>query len=302
MNKFFLLLPLILIGSLCLSGCHDAPTKDRQTILTGRIKVLVDESLAPIMQEQLEVFQHSYVNTEIELVIKPENMVVNDLINDSAQVAVLTRLLDPSELKFFEAREFKPRVSQFATDAVALITNVVNGDSTITMDEVVATLRGEGNGRSLIFDNANSGTVRYLKAFAGIDSFPDHGVFALNSHSELIAYVYDHPGTIGVIGLNWLLKPDSSSRKYLTAVRPMSVKNLKGNPGDDDFYLPSQSNLALDLYALERPVYLINAEPRYGLGMGFAAFLYGERGQRIVLKSGLMPDSLPPREIILRKK
>lgn len=301
MNKFFLLLPLTLFGLLCLSGCGGAPSSDKQTILTGTIKVLVDESLAPILKEQLEVFQSSYVNADIELVFKPENMVVNDLINDSAEVVVLTRLLGPDELKFFEARGFKPRVSQFATDAVALITNITTGDSTITMDEVLATLRGEGGGRSLIFDNANSGTVRYLKELAGIEAFPAQGVFALSSQSEVIAYVHDHPGTIGVIGLNWLLKPDSSSRKYLTAVRPMRVKNLAGNPGDDDFYLPSQSNLALDLYAMERPVYLINAEPRYGLGMGFAAFLAGERGQRIILKSGLMPDSLPPREIILRK-
>jgi len=301
MNKFFLLLPLALFGMLCLSGCGGAPSSDKQTILTGKIKVLVDESLAPIVQEQLEVFQHSYVNAEIELVFKPENMVVNDLINDSAEVVVLTRLLRPDELKFFEARGFKPRVSQFATDAVTLITDVSAGDSTITMDEVIGTLKGEAGGRPLIFDNANSGTVRFLKDLAGIDTFPEQGVFALNSQSEVIAYVHDHPGTIGVIGLNWLLKPDSNSRKYLTKVRPMSVKNLQGNPGDDDFYLPTQSNLALDLYAMERPVYVINAEPRYGLGMGFAAFLSGERGQRIVLKSGLMPDSLPPRQLIIRK-
>ncbi|HLW50386.1 MAG TPA: substrate-binding domain-containing protein [Sphingobacteriaceae bacterium] len=301
MNKFFLLLPLCLIGMLCFSGCHDAPSSDKQTILTGRIKVLVDESLAPIVQEQLEVFQHSYVNAEIELVFMPENRVVNDLINDSAEVVVLTRLLRPDELKFFEARGFKPRVSQFATDAVTLITNITTGDSTITMEEVLGTLRGEGGGRPLIFDNANSGTVRYLKELANIETFPAQGVFALNSHSDVFAYVHDHPGTVGVIGLNWMLKPDSISRKYLRVVRPMSVKNLPGNPGDDDFYLPTQSNLALDLYAMERPVYLINAEPRYGLGMGFAAFMSGERGQRIVLKSGLMPDSLPPRQIIIRK-
>lgn len=300
MNKFFLLLPLLLFGSLCLSSCQDAPSKDKQTILTGRIKVLVDESLAPIVQEQLEVFQVSYKNAEIELVIKPENMVVNDLINDSAEVAVLTRLLRPEEQKFFEKRGFKPRVSQFATDAVTFVTNATKGDTTITMDEVLATLRGEGEGRTLIFDNPNSGTVRFLKELAGVETFPDQKVFALTNHNEVIAYVHDHPGTVGVIGLNWMLKPDSASRKYLRKVRTMSVKNLAGNPGDDDFYLPSQSNLALDLYALERPVYLINAEPRYGLGMGFAAFMSGERGQRIVLKSGLMPDSLPPRRIILR--
>lgn len=299
MNKF-ILLPSILVCFLFLSSCGGAPTKEDKTILTGTIKVMVDESLAPIMHEQLEVFQHSYPNADIELVVKPENQVVNDLINDSAEVAVLTRLLRDNELQFFEVRGFKPRVAQFATDAIALIT-AVGGDTTFTVDEIVNVMRGEGT-KSLVFDNANSGTLRFLKDLAGVETLPAEGMYALQTNSEVIAYVHDHPGTIGVLGVNWLFKPDTESKKYLSGIRTLKVKGLEGSPGGDDYYLPSQSNMAERLYPLIRPVYLINAEPRYGLGMGFSAFLSGDRGQRIILKSGLMPDSLPPREIIIRKK
>lgn len=299
MNKF-ILLPLVLVCFLFLYSCTNTPKGEQQTILTGTIKVLVDESLAPIMHEQLEVFQHSYPNSNIELVIKPENQVVNDLINDSAAVAVLTRLLNDDELKFFEVRGFKPRVSQFANDAVALIT-AAGGDSTFTVNEIVDILRGQGS-QSLVFDNANSGTVRYLKEIAGVDTLPSTGMYALQTNADVIAYVHDHPGTIGVLGVNWLFKPDSASARYMRGVRTLKIKGAPGNPGDDEFYLPSQSNMAERIYPLIRPVYFINAEPRYGLGMGFSAFVSGDRGQRIILKSGLMPDSLPPREIFIRKK
>jgi phosphate transport system substrate-binding protein len=54
-------------------------------------------------------------------------------------------------------------------------------------------------------------------------------------------------------------------------------------------------------YPLMRNLYLINCEGGPGPGTGFTSFVAGERGQRIVLKSGLLPDSIPPREVIIRK-
>ena len=36
--------------------------------------------------------------------------------------------------------------------------------------------------------------------------------------------------------------------------------------------------------------------------MGFASFVAGNIGQRIVLKSGLLPHEIPTREIRIRKK
>jgi phosphate transport system substrate-binding protein len=34
--------------------------------------------------------------------------------------------------------------------------------------------------------------------------------------------------------------------------------------------------------------------------MGFGSFLSGERGQRIILKSGLLPERTPGRKILIR--
>lgn len=300
MNKY-LLLPLIVAGFVFVISCNDAPSSNRQTILTGSVVVLVDESLAPIMRDQLEVFQHSYTHADIVLDIGPENQVVRKLVNGEAEIAVLTRLLSDWERKFFDEREFTPRVTKFATDAVALINNVASVDTVMTVEQLLSGLTGSGE-HVIVFDNANSGTVRYLKELADIDSLPAEGVYALESNNDVIRYVHDHPGAIGVVGINWLIRPDSTTQPLMDQIRVLPVRNLPGMPGDDGYYLPSQTNLATGHYALSRPVYLINGEPRQGLGIGFAAFLAGDRGQRIILKSGLMPDSLPPRELILRKR
>jgi phosphate transport system substrate-binding protein len=50
-------------------------------------------------------------------------------------------------------------------------------------------------------------------------------------------------------------------------------------------------------YPLTREIYVINTEPRVGLATGFAAFLASERGQRIILKSGILPNTQPYRII-----
>ena len=56
------------------------------------------------------------------------------------------------------------------------------------------------------------------------------------------------------------------------------------------------------LYPLKRPIYLLNYQGKNGLGMGFASFVAGDIGQRIILKSGLLPVRIPSRELNVRKE
>jgi len=301
--KKLLLLPLVFGAACCLWSCNSGEPREDRTIVSGQLNVLTDESLLPIMEEQVTVFEHLYRRVDVVLSDAPENQVVAKLLNQSAEVVVLTRLLTEEEKKFFETRQFEPRVHRFATDAVALIVNKGNPDSVITVDDIVRIMQGKQPadrvGR-LVFDNPNSSTVRFLKALAEVDSLPSTGVYALKSNAEVLKHVYETPQSVGVLGINWIVRPDSSLARYVDGVKVLAVRNQAGKNGDDGYYKPSQSVLAEGRYPLSRPVYVINAEPRRSLGMGFAAFLTGVTGQRIVLKSGLMPDSLPPREIIIR--
>jgi phosphate transport system substrate-binding protein len=76
------------------------------------------------------------------------------------------------------------------------------------------------------------------------------------------------------------------------------VKGLEAT----NYYAPTQNNLAEGTYPLTRDLYLINCQGFSGLGMGFASFIAGDIGQRIVLKSGLLPVQMPGRNIIIRKE
>lgn len=292
------LLFFCLVSVLFVSCRYD---KDYKSATVGEVKILVDESFEPIIDDQFKVFESSYSQAEIQMIYKPEIPLLNLLLSDSIDVAIMSRKLTPDEARFYESRKIVIRTNHIATDAIALIAHRSTTDSTITVDEVKRIIEGNGNGKSLVFDNPNSSTVRYLKELAGVSNLPDKGVYALNSNIEVINYVHNNPGAIGVIGYNWIVQPPEELEDVVGNLRVLGVKNSAGLPGSDKFYQPSQNNLALGLYALSREMYIINCQGSSGVGTGFAAFLASERGQRIILKSGLLPDSIPSREIIIRK-
>ncbi len=162
-------------------------------------------------------------------------------------------------------------------------------------------IRGEEDAKiqSLIFDNANSSTVAFFKHLAGVEKLPNHGVYALNTNADIVKYVKEHPQSVGVLGINWIAQPPGKLEADLENIKVLGIKNQKGKLGDDGYYKPTQSNLALNLYPFTRKLYCVNAQAKNAAGFEFSAFLYGERGQRLILKSGLLPEKMPSREIII---
>lgn len=289
-SKFYILL----LSCAVLFSCAESKTKQSATI--GATQIIADESFAPIVEDQHLVFNSIYPQAKIDIIYKPEVQVLNLLLQDSINVAIMSRELLPKEANVFKNKNIIIRTNHIATDAVALITSNTSQDSAITVDEIKSIMQGKSS-KNLVFDNPNSSTVRYLKELAGIKALPQRGVYALSSNSEVIKYVHNNPGTIGVIGYNWMKQPTEELEPIVKGLKIMAVKGVSGS---DKYYKPSQNNLALGLYPLNRELYIINCQGGSGLGTGFAAFLASERGQRIMLKSGLLPDSIPSREIIIR--
>jgi phosphate transport system substrate-binding protein len=68
-----------------------------------------------------------------------------------------------------------------------------------------------------------------------------------------------------------------------------------------NFCKPYQGYIAERSYPFCRDVYMISRETFSGLGTGFVSFVAGDQGQRIILKSGLVPATMPVRLIEIRK-
>lgn len=296
------LTPYIVIICFMLSFGCTTDNKQGRTYTSGSTKIIADESFFPIIDDQLYVFKNRYPKADVEISYLPENQLINEFLSDKARIVILPRELKPHEAKVYENKNIRVRSTRFAVDAIALISHKSINDTTVDVSEIIDAMKGNsGSIKRLVFDNANSSTVQYLMNLAGIKLLPEKGVYALKSNPEVIKYVYNNPGAIGVIGVNWIRQPGKELEKYLKEIKVLGVKNLPGKPGSDNYYKPSQDNLAMGLYPLTRDLYIINCSGGPSAGAGFASFLAGEVGQRIILKSGLLPDSVPPREILIRK-
>ncbi|MBF6641932.1 substrate-binding domain-containing protein [Flavobacterium sp. J49] len=288
----FLLLTLLFVFS-----CQKSNNNKLDTVIEGKATIYVDESILPIIEDEEAVFETQY-KAQLNLVSQSENEVLNALLNDTATIAVLTRTLLPEELKAFQAKKINPKITPFATDAVAFIRNKSVNDSLIVLQEVYDFLKGKSGStiKGLVFDNVNSSTARFISQKSGVSVAGQKNVFSFKTNEEVIKYVAENDGMIGVIGINWVFQPPLDLQETVDRVTVLGVKGVDSN----EFIFPTQDNLAQGKYPLARVLHIVNCQGYSGLGMGFASFLGGERGQRIILKSGLVPERVPTRKIMIR--
>jgi phosphate transport system substrate-binding protein len=292
MKKFsFLLLLIVFIAS-----CKNGDKTEEVSRTSGNLSLLVDESFADIIGDQIQVFQTDYPDTKFNIIAANENNILPPFLNDSIRTIVLSRRLTTREEEFYKKKSIAIHYSRFAIDGIALIANKESTDSVITAEEVISIMQGNYKGKNLVFDNAYSSTLRYFKEMAQVTNLPAKGIYTLKTNDDVIKYVADHKNYIGVLGVNWLLERDDKMTALLAKVKMLGVKNVKGKKGDDAFYKPSQDNLISGIYPFLRNVYIINCEGKEGLGTGFANWLTGSRGQLIVLRSGLGPHKIISRD------
>ena len=289
----------LIFFSLLFIMCNQKEQKkaDKESILKGSTTIFVDETLTPIIEDQVAVFESNY-EAKIKLVSKSESETVISLFKQKSAIAILTRNLTSKESKIFEQKKITPKITKFATDAIAFISNKSSNDTLIDLKNVVGFMQGKPSGtiQGLVFDNPNSSTVRYMNSLAGIQSITEKGVYSFKTNEEVIKFVAQNKGMIGVVGVNWLYQPMPEMKKFVDKVNVLSVKGLTG----ENYYAPSQNNIAEGKYPLARDLYIINGQGYSGLGMGFASFVAGDIGQRIILKSGLLPLRIPGRRINVR--
>jgi len=273
---------------------------DKETILKGSIDITVDETIKPIVDDQVAVFEGTYYDAKINVKPKSEAELVNDLLNQKAKVVVMARNLTKDEIAKFEKNKINPRVTPFAIDAIAFISSKSNNDTLIALKTVIDFMQGKSDPRikGLVFDNPNSSTVRYMKELAKVKDIPVKGVFSFKTNDEVIKFVSENDGMIGVVGVNWLSQPSPNMTDIIKKINVLSVKGLN----DNQYYSPTQNDLAEVKYPLARDLFIVNCQGYSGLGMGFASFIAGDIGQRIVLKSGLLPVRTPGRKLKIRNQ
>lgn len=296
---------LLIITFIFVLACKDKldnNAENQDTILTGEINLFVDQTVQSMVQGQIDVFENQY-KAKIHLTAKTEAEIVNDLLSGKTNVAVLTRRLSKEEENYFYNKKIVPRISHFASDAIVFIRNKKSSDTLIDLQEVYNLLHSKPSAlKSLIFENPNSSVVSYMNRWASVDNEKKENVYSLSSTQEVFEFVAKNPDAIGVISLDAVTEPYPEWEKLVDEINVLAVKDVKKSGGNNSYFKPNQASLGAGLYPLKRSIYLLNYQGFAGLGTGFASFVVGDIGQRIVLKSDLLPITIPERNIIIRKE
>ena len=301
----------VITGLFLLYSCSPRDNKGNllDTTTSGHIKIAVDEALKPLLDAELDTFEALYKRAHIDIIYTSEEEAMNLLLNDSVRLAIITRGVLASEREMFKGRQLEPRQVEVAKEAIASIFNRKNPDSVITLPQLKDILTGKistwsqlrkgGSKDSIqvVFDQPASGIVRYFKDSLKIDKLAPN-CFAVKSNPAVIDYIATRPHAIGLIGASWISDADDSTANvFLNSVRIGGIARDTG-----EYYQPYQAYIAQGQYPLSRSIFVINPEGRAGLGSGFLAFIAGEKGQRIVLKAGLVPTTMPVRIVEIKRE
>lgn len=278
----------------CKNDMSTNPESFNETPVQGTATILVDETIFPVIEDAQLVFENIYDKAKLNLITKPQNEVFNDLVKDQERIGIIARDLTATEIAYFKSVPVTPVRTHIATDAIAFVTNKTAKDSVLNYDIIGKILKGESSEYKLYFDNSNSSTMQALLSQYGIDKFSSKNVFAATTNGEVIKHTANEANSIGIIGVNWLTQPGD--------LQP-DVDKLKvlGINKDGKVSKPNQTEIMDKTYPFTRDIYMINIQGKTGLGMGFASYLAGQDGQRIILKAGLLPSYPPTREIQIVK-
>lgn len=298
---------IIVILGVAVLACFEACNQKQQaknyndTYNSGTLQFVADESFSPIVDQEAYIFKNDNPAANPQIIYRSEGNAVNMLLADSVRFAFLSRDLTPREMSILAQHNLPATVNKFAEDAVAIIVNQASADTGITVGEIKKMLLGQAKtDRSIVFDNPSSSLVRYLKELAGVNNFPQKNIYALKTSKDVIKYVSEHPEAIGITGFTWLEDPDTDYADAAKKVKILAVRNENSKTEPNQYFRPSQSTLALKQYPLQRSLYMVNCTGRKGLGTGLELFIAGDKGQRIILRSGLLPVQIPERNIEIR--
>ncbi len=286
---------LLFISSVFFVSCDSNESKNivPDSPVSGSIRISVDESFKPVIEQQLLVHQSSFPNTTIIASYKPEADCFKDLQSDSTRMIIVAKGLNEKEATMYKsALSYNPLYGVLAYDAVALIVNNQAKDSIFTMEEVRKILSGTTQITAVMDGNSATSTVRFLQDSVLRGSPFGTNVVAVSGSQAVIDIVAQRKDLIGFVGLSWIGDAyDEQQKAYLKKIRLARVECTacleKGI-----FAKPSQSTITYGQYPLARPLYYVLKENSTGLGTGFMNFMSMERGQLIFRRSFLAPAKM----------
>ena len=255
-----------------------------------------------MLEDHQLVFNSTYSDAQVTIHYLPEAELTKAMLADSVRCVFAAFRPGADQQAYFRTRNLTPHIESVATDAIAVLVSPSNPVARLSLTELRAMLEGALTvwpgtevPITLLFDTKGSSVPRTLvdSLFAGQVERLKRGAWALGVQ-DLVQRVSQDPGAIGFISFAAISDMDDPQCRALRD----PVKILPISTSDNaTAYPPDQGTLKDKSYPLCRSVVMLVTEGKSGLGTGFASFVAGHKGQRIILKQGLAPERVPARDV-----
>lgn len=260
----------------------------------GKIQFGSDLGLQYIMESEASMFNYFYKNATISPAFAQETKLVEDFINNKSKLIVIYRDFNADEKKILFQRKVVPYTTIIGLEGLALITDINNPDTAITVTELIDLLSTERSDntskkwKNIVFDGMGSSNYRFVDSLIKGKKLSDI-CFTKKSPEECIDFVARNKNSIGLISFAMLADKDDKrvreSRK--------KVKTLFVSSDGKSFFKPSQRSFFNFDYPFIRKIYMHTREAEGSLSMGFISYVSSEEGQLVIKQGGLMPARLP---------
>lgn len=301
---------VIIAAMFTLSACDYTTKKSSST--TGELTVGIDEGLAPLMEEEAAEFMRLNNESKVKVSIKTSKEVIADLNSGVYKTIVVGRDLTKEEADIFTSNKIELKKNKFALDGIGIIVNPKNPLTKINFNELKRIYTGEQTEwKDMDGDNKDIYTGK-IKVFTARKNASIHDIFkdkvlagaefgtndvVCSTSTQMMNEIRNNENAIGFISMAWITV---SNDTLDVTVKPLKVAAVNPQTGAVGNYVSlHQAYIANNSYPLVTESYIISSDFSMNLSVGFTSFLVAYDGQRIVLRSGLVPVTQPVKIIQL---
>ena len=305
-----ILLIAVLTAVITFNGCDYTVKKSVST--TGELTVGVDEGISPVVKEEASEFMRLNTEAKVNLQVKTTKEVIADLNNGTYKTIVVGRDLTKEEAEIFANNKIEIKKSSFARDGIGVIVNTKYLVKKLNYNELNRICTGEqkeGNvldgdnkdvyqGKIKVFiarKNASIHDIFKERVLAGAEFGP--GDVICSTSTQMMQEIKSNENAIGFISMAWITVSNDTLDE---SVKPLKIAAVDPNTGAVGNYVGlHQGYIANKTYPLFTDAYIFTTDFSMNLSVGFSSFMSSYDGQRIVLKSGLVPVTQPVKIIQL---
>jgi phosphate transport system substrate-binding protein len=274
------------LGLLLLSGC--ARKSNDQS---NNLQIKGSDTMVNLGQAWAEAYMKQHPDTSIAVTGGGSGTGISALVNNTCDIAEVSREMKESEIKLVESKGFTPIKIIVALDGLAVVVNPANKISELTIDQLADVFTGkiknwkELGGRDakivLLSREVNSGTHVYFKEHILRHGKPDNKeeftpeALLLSSSQAIADEVSQNLDAIGYYGMGYIT----------TKEKALKIAKDKNSPA----ITPTMDNVISGAYPISRPLLMYSKGEPTGLVKSFIDYVLSLAGQEVVKKLDFVP-------------